>query len=127
MTVGERFGERVDRNLASLFVMRCATMEHARWAMWIDELLWDEGNIEHLGRHQVVPEEAEEVVFQDAPIAVRARAGRYAVYGQTAAGRYIVIFLDTVRVGRRRQPLMYRPVTVREMTEAERRRYQSLK
>ena len=95
--------------------------------MEIDELLWDESNIEHLGRHRIVPEEAEEVVFADIPREVRARAGRYAVYGQTASGKYIVLFLERVRIGRRRRPQVYRPVTARAMTEAERRRYQSLK
>lgn len=95
--------------------------------MLIDELWWDEDNIDHLARHLIGPEEVEEVMFQDIPISVRARAQRYAVYGQTVAGRYIVAFLEAVRVGQRRRLQVYRPVTAREMTEAERRRYQSLK
>lgn len=95
--------------------------------MQIDELWWDESNLEHLARHHIGLEEVEEVVFDDVPFAVGARAGRYAVYGQTAAGRYIVVFLEPVRTGQRRQPPVYRPVTAREMTEAEHRRYQSLK
>ena len=95
--------------------------------MRIEELLWDEDNLEHLAGHHIDHEEVEDAVFQDAPIAVNARGGRYAVYGQTAAGRYIVVFVEPVRVGRRRQPLVSRPVTARDMTSAERRRYQSLK
>ena len=94
--------------------------------MRIDELWWDEDNIDHLERHRIDPDEVEEVMFQDAPISARARAQRYAVYGQTVAGRYIVAFMEAVRIGQRRTLQVYRPVTAREMTEAERRRYQSL-
>ena len=43
--------------------------------MQIDELLWDESNLEHLGNHDIALEEVEEVVFEDDPISVRARAG----------------------------------------------------
>ena len=94
--------------------------------MRIDELWWDDHNIEHLVRHHIAPEDAEEAIFQDVPLAVHTRTRRYAIYGQTSAGRYIVIFLERVRIGQRRQPLVYRPITARDMTEAERRRYQSL-
>ncbi|MBI2872082.1 MAG: hypothetical protein HYY00_02705 [Chloroflexi bacterium] len=68
----------------------------------------------------------EKVIVEDEPIVARARAGRHAVYGQTAAGHYIVIFVEAVRTGRMRQPRIYRPVTAREMTGAEQQRYQDL-
>ena len=94
--------------------------------MRIDELWWDEDNIGHFERHRISPDEVEEVMFLDVPISVRARAQRYAVYGQTTAGRYIVAFLEAMRVGQRRRLQMYRAVTARQMTETVRRRYQSL-
>jgi uncharacterized protein len=67
-------------------------------------------------RHGVTLEEAEEVCL-GAPHVRRGREGLYEVYGQTGAGRYLLVVLADVgsRVGR--------VVTAREMTVAERRLY----
>ena len=80
-------------------------------------LLWDEWNEEHIARHHVTPTEVEDVTF-GAPWVLRAR-GRdtWAHYGQTDAGRYLLVILAQRGAG------WYYPVTARDMTDAERRRY----
>lgn len=52
----------------------------------IDELVWDEWNENHIGRHGVRPEEVEEAVFDRASSFMRTRregAMRYLVSGLT--------------------------------------------
>ena len=74
---------------------------------------------DHIWRkHHVTPEEAEEVCFSD-PLAIRGRDRSYAVYGQTEAGRYLVVILYPKGEG------MYSLATARDMVEAERRYYRS--
>lgn len=82
----------------------------------IDELLWDDWNAEHLARHHVSPTEVDEVCFGE-PWILRGREGRFVVFGQTLAGRYLLVIL-----GERGAGLFY-PITARDMTETERRRY----
>jgi uncharacterized DUF497 family protein len=61
------------------------------------EAEWDESNVEHIRRHGVEPEEVEEIVYEDCHPSriVRARRRvireiRWAVFGQTCDGRYLV-------------------------------------
>ena len=68
-------------------------------------------------KHRVTPAEVEEVCFSD-PWVLRGRDHSYAVYGQTEAGRYLVVFLYPRGRG------VYSVATARGMDEAERRRYQ---
>lgn len=82
----------------------------------IAELFWDDGNVEHLARHHVSPTEVDEVCLED-PWILRGREGKRVVYGRTFAGRYLLVIL-----GSRGGGLFY-PITARDMTEAERRRY----
>ena len=73
---------------------------------------------EHIwNQHRVTPEEVEEVCFSQ-PLVIRGRDASFAIYGQTEAGRYLVIFLYPRGRG------IYSLATAREMTKAERRRYQ---
>jgi uncharacterized DUF497 family protein len=75
----------------------------------------DDGNIEHLiERHDVYPEEAEEV-FRRNPHVVR-RGDVYHVYGQTLGGRYL--FMVCVLRGPR-----IRVISARDMTGRDRRHY----
>jgi uncharacterized DUF497 family protein len=83
--------------------------------MKINSFIWDEGNIDHIARHNVAPDEAEEV-FEARRYLLRARDGRYAVFGRTVAGRYLVCVLETT--GR---PGILRIVTARNMEPPERR------
>jgi uncharacterized DUF497 family protein len=83
--------------------------------MDVRQLEWDDANAEHIARHSVVPEEVEEVCFEDEPLFIRVGPGRYQVTGQTASGRYLTAFLDHLGRGR------FYPVTARPATEGERR------
>ena len=69
-------------------------------------------------KHRVTPEEVEEVCFGD-PWPIGGREGSFAVYGQTEAGRYLVVFLYPRGRG------VFSLATAPEMTPTERRRYQS--
>lgn len=84
--------------------------------MDIRELVWDEGNEAHIARHGVEPDEAEDVCFSPRSLSVRMRRGRYRVIGQTAAGRYLTVILDSEEAG------TFYVVTSRDATDPERRR-----
>jgi len=89
----------------------------------IDELIWDEWNVEHIAGHNVEPEEVEEICY-GRHLARRAGSGkygqtRYRVYGQTHAGRYLFIVLDR----REGNEGSFYVVTARDMTEAEKNNY----
>ena len=86
--------------------------------MRIDRLIVDVGREEHVGRHHVTVPEAEQVVF-GAPFIVRTREGRYRLIGQTAAGRYLTVFVVPRYSG------AYALVTARDATAAELRAYQA--
>lgn len=92
--------------------------------MHIDELLWDEQSEEHIARHNVAPEELEEAVFDPSSRIFRTRSGqegerRYLVLGLTEAGRYLFVVLDQVQGG------LFYPVTARDMTDGEKRKFKS--
>lgn len=84
--------------------------------MRISSLLWDDQNVEHIARHGVTPEEVEEVCF-GVHVAVRGRYGRYILYGNTDAGRYLFVVVERIKGG------LMRPITAREMTAPEKSRY----
>jgi uncharacterized DUF497 family protein len=82
----------------------------------IYELIVEPGREEHIARHHVAVEEVEEVVFTPSFVR-RARHGYLRLIGQTAAGRYLAVFVV------RRTPGVYSLVTARDATEGERREY----
>jgi uncharacterized DUF497 family protein len=90
---------------------------------WV-EPLWDDANIEKLSR-RATAEEVEAVIFDPSSLIIRARGGedpdyrRYACLGVTDEGRYLTVFLDYLGRG------LVRPVSVREMDDAERSRFKS--
>ena len=92
--------------------------------MPISELLWPQDRIDHIARHGVAPEEFEEVCF-GVSLVLRAKATGpnpvYYVLGETDAGRrlFCVVIEFPDRKGY--------PVTAREMTAKERRRYTAWK
>jgi len=76
---------------------------------------WDDGNVEHIiGRHNVSPDEAEQVFHNGAY--VRRDGGFYRVYGQDDDGRYLIIVCE------RRGPFV-RVISARDMDKDERRTY----
>ncbi len=80
--------------------------------MRIEELVWDEWNEEHITRHGVTTDEAEEVATGHSFI-TRAREGRYRVIGQTAAGRFLTVYVAPRQRGR------FYVVTARDATPNE--------
>ena len=91
--------------------------------MRLYEVIWKEVFVDKLEhKHRVMPDEVEQVLFSK-PFIRRAEKGRvqgedvYVAYGQTAAGRYLVVFFI----------LKYQtaalPISARDMPQAERRYY----
>jgi hypothetical protein len=77
---------------------------------------WDSRNVNHIARHNVKPEEVEEV-FLSRPLIRKARSGLKVAMGRTDAGHYLfVVFAlkssDVIRV-----------ITARDMSTSERRYY----
>jgi hypothetical protein len=86
----------------------------------ISEVLWPEDRVDHIARHGVTPEEFAQVCF-GLPLVLRAKAaGQNPVYyllGETDAGRphfCVVIAFPGSKAY---------PVTARDMTIKEKRRY----
>lgn len=83
----------------------------------ISHFEWDAWNIEHIARHGVSPEEAEQAFFGE-PLFRRSRKKSLkTVFGRTDAGRYLFVVF-TVKPGS-----VVRVITARDMTAAERRYY----
>ncbi|MEO6811738.1 MAG: hypothetical protein ABI353_21725 [Isosphaeraceae bacterium] len=92
--------------------------------MRIDEFIWPEERIEHIARHGVTPEEVEEACIGKSLVQRAKSEGENPIYyllGQTGAGRYrfcvVIRFPDGIGY----------PVTAREMTASEKRRYRKWK
>jgi uncharacterized DUF497 family protein len=92
--------------------------------MTIDDFIWPDERIEHIAEHGVTPEEGEEVCFGK-PLVFRAKSEGenpvYYVLGQTDAGRYLFCVVIRLPNGKGY------PVTAREMTAKEKRRYRKRK
>ena len=91
--------------------------------MQLYEVIWKDRFVDKMAeKHGVAPNEVEEVLFSE-PHVRFAEKGRvkdenlYVAYGQTAAGRYLVVFFI-----RKRQTAAL-PISARDMTPAERRYY----
>lgn len=80
----------------------------------ITSLEWDDANREHIDRHGVTPREVEEVCFSR-PLLMKSRAGTRLAYGQTLAGRYLLVVLRLMDGG------AARCITARTMSDKERR------
>ncbi len=85
--------------------------------MYIENLIWDEYNVEHIANHQVRPEEVEDIIWDDPWFERRRGRQRYHVYGQTSGGRYLFIVLDKV------DDSLFYVVTARDMTKREKNYY----
>ena len=90
--------------------------------MKIKAIVWREQDIHHISRHQISPDEVEEVcsdksVIRKADREITGENPLYYVYGQTENGRYIIVILmrfpnSTARI-----------VTARDMNDKERKLY----
>ena len=88
--------------------------------MRIRDLEWDDENIEHIAEHHVDPDEVEDICYGRGLIE-RGRENRHTILGQTREGRYLFIMVAHKGGG------VFRPITARDMTDAERRRFQRQK
>ncbi len=77
---------------------------------------WDDGNFEHILRHNVIPDEVEEACANK-PHIRKTIEERYLVYGVTDSGRYL--FIVGINKGRG----IFRAITARDMTEREKSLY----
>ncbi len=84
----------------------------------IRRLEWDVWNIEHIAKHEVTPEEVEEVCF-GTPVLRDSYKGRVLAVGRTVAGRMLAVALDP-EPGE--QGVAY-PVSARPASRRERQRY----
>jgi uncharacterized DUF497 family protein len=85
----------------------------------INELGWDDENIEHIARHSVNPQEVEDICF-GLNISQRAVGQRYMLGGQTADGRYLNVVVERINRG------LFRPITAFDMSESYKRKYKKM-
>jgi uncharacterized DUF497 family protein len=90
--------------------------------MKIEKISWDQETIDHIANHNVLPEEVEELLFNDEnpPLIMRGKDGRFLAYGETEGGRLLFV----VWVFKNRKT---RIVTARDMSKKEKRFYQRRK
>lgn len=86
--------------------------------VFVRKLVWDAWNICHIARHEVTPDEVEEVC-RGFTHASRTYKGRLRVIGQTRFGRMLTVILAPV------QTEIYYPVTARPASRRERQTYRS--
>ncbi len=85
---------------------------------------WDAGNINHLSKHEVSPQEAEEIFSKQPPIAPRdmehsVQERRYFILGKTRFNRRLFAIF-TIRKSK------VRVISARDMTQAEEDAYEEL-
>ena len=86
--------------------------------IYIRLLIWDTWNVPHIARHQVAPEEVEEVCHGD-PVTSDTYKGRLRVVGPTRSGRVLTVILAPED-----EEGVYYPVTARPADRRERRNYE---
>lgn len=89
--------------------------------MRIDQLIWDDYRVEHVALHDVDPEEVWQICQDPLHVARREGRNRYLIFGQTDGGRYLFVVLEQM------ESASYKPITARDMTEAEKRGFRRLR
>jgi uncharacterized DUF497 family protein len=85
--------------------------------MEIREFEWTDRNIEHIARHNVSPDEVEDVAFDDEPWIRKGRKGTRYMLGYTIGGRYLFIVYSLNSKG------IARVITAMDMDEKTRNLY----
>ncbi len=85
--------------------------------LFVRRLIWDTWNIAHIARHDVIPEEVEEVCHGQ-PVTSQTYNGRLRVVGPTRSHRMLTVILAPTE-----EPGVYYPVTARPADRKERRNY----
>ena len=88
--------------------------------LFVGELIWDKWNVEHIARHDVLPEEVEEVCNKN-PFVSETHSGRLRLIGLTKNDRMLTIIVAPKELG------TYYPVTARPASRKERRKYKEQK
>ncbi len=84
-------------------------------------LVWNEWNIKHIARHNVISDEVEEVCHHD-PLVQEGKKGRLLIIGFTKNGRMLTVVLDPEE-----EKGVYYPVTARDSSRKEKRLYKQEK
>jgi uncharacterized DUF497 family protein len=77
---------------------------------------WDEYNLDHIARHGIDLDEAEDAVLDPGRVSFPARSRRVGFIGMTEAGRVLVVILDRKRD-------LWRVVTARDASPNEKKSY----
>ncbi len=77
---------------------------------------WDEYDLDHIARHGIDPDEAEDAVLDPGRVTFPARRGRVGYIGMTEVGRVLVVILD-------RKKNLWRVVTARDAGPNEKKSY----
>jgi uncharacterized DUF497 family protein len=86
--------------------------------LFVRRLIWDTWNSVHIARHDVIPDEVEEVLCHGNPVTSQTYQGRIRVVGPTSNQRILTVILaPTDERG------VYYPVTARPTDRNERRQY----
>ncbi|HSW88537.1 MAG TPA: hypothetical protein VLG12_05235 [Candidatus Saccharimonadales bacterium] len=83
----------------------------------IEKLIWDDWNIAHIARHDIIPEEVEYICKAN-PQVEEANKGRIRVTSTTEKGRIVSAFLDPES-----DEGVYYPVSARDASKKEKKQY----
>jgi len=86
--------------------------------LFVRRLIWDTWNIAHIARHDVIPDEVEEVCHGH-PVTSQTYQGRIRVIGPTSNQRMLTVILAPTE----ERGVYYYPVTARPADRKERRQY----
>ena len=67
-------------------------------------IIWDmdddpDGNVQHCAEHDVTKEEVEEVLQHPSDADLSRSSGRPVVFGDTSAGRHLMVVYETIQAG----------------------------
>ncbi len=85
----------------------------------VQRLVWDDWNVGHVARHEVAPEEVEQVCHSN-PMASSVHSGRLRLVGSTLGGRLLTVIL----AGDAKAGVCY-PVTARPASKRERQHFEA--
>src|SRR6516225_4619269 len=116
------YSTRAKRHQPSRDLLRTACSSHynALQMLTVRRLVWDEWNVEHIARHEVTPDEVEQVC-QGEPMTSETYSDRLRVVGPTDASRMLTVILAPEGKG------VYYPVMGRPASRKERRLYEDSK
>lgn len=82
--------------------------------MRVDDLIFNEKNIEHIARHNVLPDEVKQII-EGKTLFLKAKFDRVMAIGQTEKGRFLAVILEKAKNN------TYFVVTARDADRKERK------